>query len=1456
MGDFNCDVSQSPSVTLWKAQGWVDIQEWAFHHQGRQITMTSKHSNVLDHVFVSPELACYLREVDSWQLFADHSCIGARLDLPVCNVTQSVWTMPAYIPYDKVDMHGWHQSAHQYAQATSGTIDEQFQYWCQDFESSFTDNIDLPGKRLTPAMVGRGQRTQPEIRAQQCPILRPSRPGEVHQSSELLGRTVHKWFLQLRRMQSMLHALKAGKQTWDAQIYRMELWKAITFAKGYEGSFKHWWSCRPIVCQGSPDSWPTRVPTVSEMKAIFYDYETNYRAFETWHAQQRQAALQLSLQENTSKIFAMVKPGAKAPLQHLETHQDVLILAVSDDLQQVHVDRDIPLDQFCDVEVDGLHVNVTQCDGPVWSLSQPLEDSAISAATITRHFATATQIHEHLADFWSHRWWKSPPSASDWTRIFEFSQVYLPAHPEHHEPITSPQWHDINQRYGTKSARGPDGFSRRDLQWMPQPLQDRLVQQLNRWEQEGRFPDVLCTGFAHPLPKRLSSHKVNDFRPVIIFSMIYRSWSSLRARQLLRQLQVSVGDHQFGFLSQKENTEIWMVLQACIEDSSLADEPLAGFVSDIEKAFECLPRAPVLWLAQRLGVSRRIIQLWSYFLESMARRFHVSNEVGPPLHSNTGFPEGCGLSCVAMTLVNIVFHKYMQVYAKTTSLSFVDNLELLSRGSFILHAGIQTMHAWADMWRLRLDAAKSYVWANNATLRAECQTLGWEVKTHAKDLGAPMTYGTKHSVVDQVERMASLKPLWILLRRLSCSSWDKKRILCQAFWPRAYYGSAICCMSWTHTKQLRTEAMKALRLYRGGANPGIRLAVLNPPSTDPGYFQFWQVLLTFRRIARKQPGFVHLWHSFMHKYQGKPTYGPFGKLLEVCGQVGWQVVPPNLIDHDGVTLNLLQTDLKQLEDTAIDAWRQAVAYTFAQRKDVSGLAGVDWRVIHAIFQRLPHYRREALHVLQDGTFIEHRVHKKYDNSKTGHCRHCGAEDTMQHRCTSCPALQSFYAKYQDLVSRWDSMQPAFSLRLLPSRNPYEAQYKLLQAHAQPRCLKLLTLRNCRHLDLFTDGSCWTPELPWASVGAWAVVSATHDKVVAKGTLTGLRQTSDEAELQAIVMAIEFAICNNGTTTIWTDSAFAAEGLHRLLCDIEDQPEGRYNDVWEKLQHQLCGHTHRISVQHIPAHRSVGASCLDVEDWTAHWNDRVDHEAAAAHSIRDPQIETVRLQMLQHFHACCADLRRLVDFHSDLAEYYFTTQTEQANVEEDTILDQDHEGLDGQRLALQHDPWQRGLPEATPLDWRVSQLADRFGWTFTQSMLIWLQGCASGEAVVAYQMSYLELAIHIGSGQVTPNLPLPDEKRRLCWVDSHMLPAAAVSRPTVSAILCLIQNFFAGLDQIFDFGLQFANRLDLASFGVLTPQKGVTVLISCDTVKTIGLQLKAFTMKRPVRRSGDLTRPVR
>ena len=438
---------------------------------------------------------------------------------------------------------------------------------------------------------------------------------------------------------------------------------------------------------------------------------------------------------------------------------------------------------------------------------------------------------------------------------------------------------------------------------------------------------------------------------------------------------------------------------------------------------------------------------------------------------------------------------------------------------------------------------------------------------------------------------------------------------------------------------------------------------------------------------------------------------------------------------------------------------------------------------------------------------------------------------------------------------WDYLPQAFTLRLLPSHNPYEGQYKRCAQDAEPKRLGLRKLPARQHVDLFTDGSCLHPTLPWAAAGVWAVISATHDCVVAKGTLGGLVQTSDLAELKACEEAIAYAIMNEGYTTIWTDSAYAATGLDQLLQDPADPPRDLYAEEWLRIQQLLFGHNDRIKVQHINSHLAFHRECADVEDWTAFWNHRADHEAQAAHALRDTTLEQLRGRMVQHHFQQLGNMEKLVSFHLALAQ----TSFEKIDAEDrdegvgHPVEDEGPEHLH-HRICLDVVDWQRDLPEHIATDWRCQTLVDKFGVRFTHGMIEWLKGLTSMEDAVAFRMSYLEISAALCSGKVNTQLPLLYPLRKLHWVDADTLPPARVQSPTMAAVLKLIQNFFTALGNSFDFEIPLAGHLDVTHMGVMTPQRGITLMISRHTVKMIGSLLMTFTERRLTRRSCDLARP--
>lgn len=121
---------------------------------------------------------------------------------------------------------------------------------------------------------------------------------------------------------------------------------------------------------------------------------------------------------------------------------------------------------------------------------------------------------------------------------------------------------------------------------------------------------------------------------------------------------------------------------------------------------------------------------------------------------------------------------------KPTALSYVDNLELIAS---TLAAGINCLQTWAELWTLRLDLDKSYVWGTTPQCRGDLTILNWAIRESARDLGAQINYCRKRTIKEQQKRLEGLSPQWHLLSRTWASEFHKYQILYQAFWPKALH---------------------------------------------------------------------------------------------------------------------------------------------------------------------------------------------------------------------------------------------------------------------------------------------------------------------------------------------------------------------------------------------------------------------------------------------------------------------------------------------------------------------------------------------------------------------------------------------------------------------------------------------------------------------------------------------
>ena len=176
---------------------------------------------------------------------------------------------------------------------------------------------------------------------------------------------------------------------------------------------------------------------------------------------------------------------------------------------------------------------------------------------------------------------------------------------------------------------------------MPDQLVHPLVDIVRECESQGCWPDQVYQGFVHPLPKRDTSCAPSDFRPVIIYSMLYRSWGSMRSKEFLKVIAYVASQRQFGFMPSSDASEMWLMIQAQVECAVQTNIGIQGFWTDLQKAFENIPRLPIYELVVHMGMDIQIANLWFDFLAKTQRMFLVKGEVGQPVTSNRGLPGRC-----------------------------------------------------------------------------------------------------------------------------------------------------------------------------------------------------------------------------------------------------------------------------------------------------------------------------------------------------------------------------------------------------------------------------------------------------------------------------------------------------------------------------------------------------------------------------------------------------------------------------------------------------------------------------------------------------------------------------------------------------------------------------------------------------------------------------------------------
>lgn len=238
----------------------------------------------------------------------------------------------------------------------------------------------------------------------------------------------------------------------------------------------------------------------------------------------------------------------------------------------------------------------------------------------------------------------------------------------------------------------------------------------------------------------------SNVRPITILSTIYRAYSSYRATQLLQHLGNLV-PAQVGGIASRLCADCLAALVCDAIDVGYADNvALCGLVVGLKKCFNMIPRKPMIALMNKLNIPAEYIRSQQSMLSQLTRYIEIKGEIGQPISSVCGFPEGCALSVVTMAALTILAANEMSIHEDVMVTMYADNWGLICKTIEQLQHAFVGLEQLVSNLQMKISNDKSWSWGTTATMRKRLKTIRLcdalvPSKISAKDLGCDVSYG-------------------------------------------------------------------------------------------------------------------------------------------------------------------------------------------------------------------------------------------------------------------------------------------------------------------------------------------------------------------------------------------------------------------------------------------------------------------------------------------------------------------------------------------------------------------------------------------------------------------------------------------------------------------------------------------------------------------------------------------
>lgn len=883
-GDWNGDAGCLPAIAKLQRLGFREVQDIEFSRTGRLPSATCRGRTRRDFMFLSPELARRFLKCEVDELaWTDHASIKTWFQGNDGNDVRSVWPVPGQLEWnlacvDRPDVE------HDFVHTTC--LDDTFREFWKRKEQQVCNGAKTKGVVVPPQLLGRASRVAPKLTNAPTPSVKQGRAGDLRPSFHGFSMLHLQWFRQLRRLQHFSRLAKAQHSKSSQAKHLESLWKAIRQASGFKPSFAEWWSQQSHP-EGCPCSIPVVPPSGQVSLQLFEAFDAAVRSLEKNLNKHRAYSAKLLRASDINMLYRAVRRDSPEQVDVLINECKGTVEAVDSDSCAVEFRTPVSWNPEQPFFHNGRELQVNYCEADKLWLGQEHDIQAGDVVVQPNQVGATDVLFEAFREQWNRRWNRHEEVPPDrWRVIQTFAESVLPKNSIPHLQCDASLMLSILRSKKRSAATGMDGISRQDLLQCSLPELQSLAGIFVRAEQSGEWPAPVLKGAVRSLAKIQSPSQVNHFRPITVFGMLYRCWSSVQSKYLLNALEDRLCPLLFGNRSNRRASDLWRTILDAVEAGHIQNEATTGLVFDLEKAYNTLPRMPTLHALAILGVPQQVLQAWASALANIERFFVVHGQYSAGLFSNCGFAEGCGLSCLAMVAIDELYHQWLlRANIGATPLSFVDNWEVLLQNPARASDAFNQALSFAQALDLSIDVDKTYAWSTCSDARCLLRSGGFRVLSDDRDLGAHVVYTKQIRNLTIKKRISGLADFWSKLKIAKGSHLQRVRVVKTAAWPRALHGISGSFLGKKHWESLRSEYLKSMNLAKPGVSPVLQF-VIDGWTLDPQACALIDTLRDFRDFGCNAVSLHRLWQAVQGQID-LPVGSVTSILLSRVAMLGW-----------------------------------------------------------------------------------------------------------------------------------------------------------------------------------------------------------------------------------------------------------------------------------------------------------------------------------------------------------------------------------------------------------------------------------------------------------------------------------------------------------------------------------------------------------------------------------------